>query len=126
VINDGCSHVWEKKMGSDEKAAQVGEAVTEYQAAKVACAHIDLKIRKVFDLYLSAGNSMDWKSDKTFEPTITGDGKLKLGLFVHPGPYPELLNESELTVLVIERDAARSRLDQARKTMESLGITSVS
>lgn len=113
-------------MGSDEKAAQVGEAVTEYQAAKVACAHIDLKIRKVFDLYLSAGNSMDWKSDKTFEPTITGDGKLKLGLFVHPGPYPELLNESELTVLVIERDAARSRLDQARKTMESLGITSVS
>lgn len=112
-------------MSGEEKIAQIGEAVTEYRDAKIACSHIELKSKKVFALYLSAGNSMDEQSGRCFEPTIAPEGKLKLGLFVHPGPYPELLNEAELTALVAERDEAQKRLKDKQAILESLGMSGI-
>jgi len=34
-------------MSEDEKAQYVGEATIEFQAAKLECAHIEMKIEKV-------------------------------------------------------------------------------
>ena len=110
-------------MSGEEKAAQVGEAVQNYQAAKVEHAHIQTKIKKVFTAYIEAGRSMDERQGTTMEPKLV-NGKLQLG-YGRENPA-DLMNEKELTALIEERDKARSALNQARETMNALGITGVS
>ena len=111
-------------MGDDEKVLQVGLAVSEYQAAKVNCAHIDKKIDRVFRAYRAAGETMDVHSRRA-EPKLI-DGKVKFDWCSYDVSTSDILNESDLAVLLAERDAARKRLEEAKNSMHSLGMTSVS
>lgn len=112
-------------MGEEEKAAQIGAAVTEYQAAKVECAHVDKKIESVSATYREAGAAMDKNRGSGSEPTITDTG-IRFGYGNDRMDIRNLLNGSELFDLLQERDKARARVDKAKKAMNDLGITAVS
>ena len=99
--------------------------MTEYQAAKTDCAHIDQKIRRVFTAYREAGGTMDASRGSISEPTVV-DGKVHFGYSGGRFSPSDLLNEADLTLLLIERDKARKRQQEAQKVMNSLGITGVS
>jgi hypothetical protein len=108
-------------MGEDEKAAQVGHAVQEYQAAKIECAHIDQKINKVAESYRLVGNAIGFSVAENRQPQIV-DGKLK---FEFPGVADHQLllpNEPELTQLLIEREQSRAIRDDAKRRLNDLGI----
>jgi len=109
-------------MSGDEKAAQIGNAVSEYQTAKIELAHIEKKIETIFETYRTVGACMD-KSRGTVEPPKIKEGKLDLGWrSFDPG---NLLNSADLIAVIKERDTAQARLDDARREMRDLGITGV-
>jgi hypothetical protein len=110
-------------MSGDEKAAQIGESVQAYQAAKVECAHIEQKVKQVFRAYIDAGESMDERKGTITEPQLV-NGVLKIG-WRDGDPLKHLMNEKELTIIVQERDQARKKLAAAKQLMNSLGITGV-
>lgn len=113
-------------MNVEETALQVGQAVQTYQKAKVECAAIEEKIARVFSSYLEAGTSMDKSRGTISEPRII-NGKLQLGWYNREKfSMDHLLNEEQLTTLILERDQARAKLDEAKAAMNELGITSVS
>jgi hypothetical protein len=112
-------------MTADDKNAQIGAAVSEYQGAKIEVAHIEQKIEHVFLAYREAGNTMDKAQRTPQEPTIV-DGKVKFGWYTGKITAADLLNEKELIPLIMERDKARVRLEEAQKAMSRLGITGVS
>jgi hypothetical protein len=112
-------------MTADDKNAQIGAAVSEYQVAKVEAAHIEQKIDKVFLAYREAGNTMDRQNRTPQEPTLV-DGKIKFGWYTGKVSAADILNEADLAALIVERDKARKRLEDAKKVMTSLGITGLS
>lgn len=114
-------------MGEDEKAQQIGRAVSEYQTAKVDCAHIEQKVKRIFDTYQAAGDSMDSRKGSGLGEARLENGKVKLAWW-SPEKFSvsDLLNETDLAVVLAERDKARERLERAKKVMVSLGITGVS
>jgi hypothetical protein len=111
-------------MSDLEKAQQIGEAVSEYQAAKVEAAHVEKKVEKVFHTYRQVGETMDTRRGTTYEPTIV-NGKIQFGYssFLNAS---DLLNGDDLMKVLEERDQARKRLSEATKAMHSLGITGLS
>lgn len=111
-------------MGEDEKALQIGRATCEYQTAKTECAHIEQKIERVFKAYLDAGRTMDKHSGSGNEPQLI-DGRVKLGWHTPGVSFSDILNESELAIVLAERDKARKRLEDARKVMVSLGMANI-
>lgn len=118
-------------MSEDEKNAQIGVAVSEYQAAKAEVGQVEKKVENVFLAYRAAGALVDPHHGITPHggPTIE-EGKEEKPPRVRFG-YESvdaslLLNEGDLIVLIRERDAARSRLAKAKQTMNTLGITGVS
>src|SRR5690242_3563697 len=112
-------------MSGDEKNAQIGAAVSEYQAAKVEVAHIEQKIARIFATYLSAGKSMDKQHGSIQEPKLY-DGKLVMGWWGHEKlSTDDLLNAEALAGVIAERDKARQRLKAAKDKMENLGITGI-
>ena len=113
-------------MTIDDKNAQIGVAVSEYQAAKVDLAHIEQKIERVFLAYREAGSMMDrQKRSPLQEPTIV-DGKISFGWYTTAVTAADILNEADLLVLVAERDKARQRLKVAKDRMNNLGIVGMS
>ncbi len=112
-------------MNGDEKNAQIGEAVSEYQTAKIEVAHIEQKIDKVFLAYREAGNTMD-RQHRTPQEPILVDGKIKFGWYTANVTAADILNEADLATLIVERDKARQRLKMAKDIMNKLGITGVS
>jgi hypothetical protein len=114
------------RMSEEEKALQIGQAVQTYHRAKVECASIEEKIERVFSSYLEAGASMDKSRGTISEPRII-NGKLQLGWYSRERfSMDHLLNEEQLTALILERDAAREKLNEAKVAMNELGITSLS
>ena len=115
----------EINMSNDEKNAQIGEAVSEYQAAKVDLAHIEEKIHRIFKAYREIGATMDKNRGTTFEPTLE-NGQIKFGY--HPGQVnpADILNVNDLAMVIAERDKARQRLASVRDTLNRLGITGIS
>jgi hypothetical protein len=111
-------------MSGEEKAAQIGNAVSEYQTAKVELAHIEKRIETVFSTYLKAGASMD-RSRGTPSPPRFKDEQLIIGWYGGDVHLNNLLNAEELAKIVRERDEAQARFIRAKKSMEALGITSV-
>ena len=111
-------------MSGEEKKAQIGEAVTAYQAAKTECAHIDQKIDRVYSTYRTVGETMN-KTRGSIEETLIKDGKLAFGYVSDRIDASFLLNASELTALILERDEARKRKDEAYLVMRDLGITNL-
>ena len=79
-------------MSEDEKNAQIGAAVTEYQAAKVEVAHIEAKVEKVFEAYRDAGRTMDRHQGAINEPTLV-EGKVKFGWYSTKVTASDILNE---------------------------------
>lgn len=113
-------------MNVEETALQIGQAVQTYQKAKVECAAIEEKIARVFSSYLEAGVSMDKSRGTISEPRII-NGKLQLGWYNRDRfSMDHLLNEEQLTALILERDHAREKLNEAKAAMNELGITSLS
>jgi len=112
-------------MSEEEKNRQIGEATTEYQTAKVEAGHLTHRIDKVFRAYREIGDTMDRDKGTISEPRLV-DGSIAFGYTRSKVSASDLLNESELRSLLAERDAARERLAEARRVMESLGITAIS
>ena len=112
-------------MGEDEKNAQIGAAVSEYQQAKIEVAHIEQKIERIFAAYREAGRTMDKHHGSISEPQLV-DGGVKFGWYAPNLSANDILNASDLAVVIGERDQARKRLKDATQKMNSLGITGVS
>ncbi len=53
------------------------------------------------------------------------NGKIQIGYTRGSVIASDLLNESELKDLLLEREAAKKRLSDAKATMQSLGITAL-
>lgn len=115
-------------MTTDDKNAQIGAAVLEYQTAKAELGHLDQRIDHVFAVYREVGKTMDRHAHSPIEyPTIV-DGKLKLGWLYSSMPMTlstDLLNEKDLTALAQERDAARNRLEKAKAALDRLGVSNL-
>jgi hypothetical protein len=111
-------------MSNDEKLQQIGTAVVSYNEAKVECAQIDQKIRKVFATYRILADSMDKTKGTVTEP-IVKDGKLDLSYRSERFESAYLLDENGLVGLLTERDEARQRLAEAKKAKDDLGLTNV-
>jgi len=112
-------------MTADDKNSQIGAAVSEYQSAKIEVARIEQRIETVFLAYREAGNTMDRQNRTPQEPTIV-DGKIKFGWYTGKVSTADILNETDLKVLIEERDKARQRLKVAKDIMNNLGITGMS
>lgn len=112
-------------MSGDEKNAQIGAAVSEYQAAKVEVARVEQKVERVFKAYRDAGGTMDRNHGSTSEPTLE-NGKVKFGWSNDKIAATDILNVGDLAVLIEERDKARKRLKEAKQLMNSLGVTGLS
>lgn len=108
-------------MSEDEKNAQIGVAVSEYQRAKVEVAHVERRIESVFQAYRAAGATMDSQRGTVHEPTLDNNGAIQFGYAKVTAS--DILNAQDLAALIQERDRARSRLAKARDAMNSLGVT---
>jgi hypothetical protein len=110
-------------MSGEEKAAQVGEAVLEYQSAKVAVAQLERKIATLADAYTNCANSLKRRMPAD---EIKREGeRLK---FLHTDPAENgsrLLNDVGLLALLEDQEKAENRRQVASEAMRALGITSV-
>jgi hypothetical protein len=115
-------------MTTEDKNAQIGAAVLEYQTAKAELGHLDQRIDHVFTVYREVGKTMDRHSHSPVEYPTIADGKLKLGWFYSNTKMDlstDLLNEKELISLVQERDEAHARLERAKAAMDRLGVSNI-
>jgi hypothetical protein len=111
-------------MSGEEKAAQIGAAVTEYQDAKVNAAHIDKKISMVADAFYVAAEALRNNRTMVDAPIIEAD-MLRFPYSKNPNCAQLLLNEAGLIKLLREREGAQQRLKKAHEEMTSLGITNL-
>ncbi|MFZ0632432.1 MAG: hypothetical protein WA399_14165 [Acidobacteriaceae bacterium] len=111
-------------MSGDEKAAQIGHAVSEYQTAKVELAHIKKKIDDIFRAYRQIGETMASSRGSGNEPRFV-NGKLQFGWRPDMPESALLLNIAELSDVVRERDIVQTRFDAAQKALQDLGITGI-
>jgi hypothetical protein len=112
-------------MSGEEKAAQIGIAVTEYQTAKVELAHLEKILETIFKTYLDLGSCMDRSRGSVERPRIK-DGKLSFGWRAHDFDPTNLLNAEDLMKVLREQETAQARFDAAKKTLTDLGITGLS
>lgn len=112
----------EASMGEDDKNAQIGAAVSEFQKAKVHLGHIETRITDVFRAYREVGATMDSDQGTPSEPQLE-HGRVKFGGYAANINASDILNERDLALLLAERDRARARLKEAGRVMQSLGVT---
>ena len=111
-------------MSETEQAVQTVAIITEYRNSKVAFNRLMLKIEGVFIAYRAAGAAVDFGSVNP-GPELA-DGQLQLGRqFSDRHFLAELLNAADLTALIVERDAARKRVETARKVMDDIGLGAI-
>jgi len=113
-------------MSEDEKAQQIGKVVTEYQAAKVALAHLEQKVKSVGETYAEVGeaivprgggSSLGFKIEKNHLRLVYSRTGNEL--------VTNLLNEESLVSLIVEREEARNKCSALRTQLNSLGITNL-
>jgi len=109
-------------MSEEEKAQQIGVAVSELQVAKVERSHLEQKLERVLASYREAAKRLD-KENYGRGVEIT-DGKVTFGGWSSAKPN-DLMNESELAQFLLEFQASQIRVKKAIKVTQSLGITSV-
>jgi hypothetical protein len=109
-------------MSDEERAAQIGNAASECQAAKIELAHIQRKLTAVFTAYSSLGACLN-----THDLPSVRNGKLELGESWrnHNFNPDNLLSKADLILVLEEHKKANIRLDKARQEMADLGITSL-
>lgn len=110
-------------MSGDEKAKQIGNAVSECQTAKVEFAHIRQKLERVQAAYRDAGEKPNKADPDLFKMRLMS-GKIRFGEGSIGSPS-DLMNESELTAFLLEYDVARKRVKKAVEMLQRLGITDV-
>lgn len=112
-------------MTTDEKAQQIGLAVSEYQAAKTDLAHLEQKVSQVGEVYKQVGESLANRSGMSDYKIEGGSFQVLYGR-TGKGPLTDLLlDEAHLVALIKERDEARTTVRKLREKLKSLGITSV-
>jgi len=115
-----------QNMSNDETAKQIGKAVMEYRDAKIECSRIEAKIDELFEAYRYAGEQMDPRreNEARCEPAVK-DGKVIIGPERIKFDASAILSGAELVPVVSERDAARERLQTARKALDRLGMSDI-
>ena len=103
-------------MSEDEKAQQIGMAVGELNAAKVECAHLEQKCKRILAAYREAAN--------TDSRVRIDRGKVIFDGWSTAKPS-DLMNESELASFFLELHEGRLRVRKATRVMQSLGITAL-
>lgn len=113
-------------MSGEEKAAQIGNAAIEYQAAKVELAHIEKKLLTIFSAYSTAGECLN-KGKGTVELPRVRNGKLDFGQSWRAGNFDQanLLNAADLILILKEHDESSDRLARAKREMVDLGIAGI-
>lgn len=109
-------------MSEDDKNAQIGASVSEYQKAKVHLGHIERRIMDVFRAYHEAGATMDSEQGTISEPQLE-NGRVRFGGYAANVNAADILNEKDLAVLLAERDHARARLKEATRILQNLGVS---
>jgi len=116
TIKDSQGWVHNFFMGEDEKAQQIGMAVSELNAAKVERAHLEQKCKRVLAAYREAA--------KTDSRVRIAGGKVIFEGWSTAKPS-DLMNESELASFFLELHEARLRVEKAAQVTQSLGITAL-
>lgn len=115
-------------MSSEEKAAQIGEAAQECEAAKVNFAHIIAKMQRVSKSYKAFGDALaDMASDRSGYPSdrikvVDGFPKIE---YVSEASASSLMDGAALATLLQEKIAAQNRKEKALEALKALGITSL-
>lgn len=109
-------------MSETEKAMDKLAVIEEYQNAKAQLTHIERRLKRFYVACREIGASADREGCNPSEPYLHC-GKLEVGFTRDRFSPADLLNESELLALLLERQTARERCAAARKTKEDLGIT---
>ena len=112
-------------MSGEEKAAQIGLAVTEYQTAKVELAHVQKKVSTVADAYSIAADSMKNGGKSPMDRPHIEMNTVKFPYSRNPNCAPTLLNEAGVIALIRELESAEQRLKKADEEMKALGITNM-
>ena len=94
-------------MSEDDKQAQVGAAVMEYQAAKLNLAHVERGMQAVASAYRAFGNALENDRDRI---KIVDDFP---SIEYSTESSNRLMNGAELAKLVNERNAAVTRKESA-------------
>jgi hypothetical protein len=108
-------------MSGDEKEQQLGKALQEYSAAKVALAHLDKKLKSVGSAYKQCGQVI---SEVTSGRLSVENGRLRV-------PYATdfdgvfLLDESGLVKLLNEKAEAEQAVRQLGQQLKDLGVSNV-
>lgn len=112
-------------MSEDEKAQQIGKIVTEYQAAKVALAHLEQKVKSVGDAYTEVGEAIAPRTGASGGNFKIEKNHFRLIYSRNENIAASLLNEESLVSLITEREEARNKAAALRAQLNALGITNL-
>src|SRR5579884_4311763 len=111
-------------MSGEEKAQQIGQLVTEYQAASVELAHANQRLKRIGEAFSEVGRALTSPRASSGDYRIE-NGQLKM-LYTPPEAgnlAANLVSEKELIALIVERDEAQKKVTQLRSQLAALGIT---
>ena len=113
-------------MSDTEKNAQLGMAAVGYQKAKADLSQIETKLMCILRAYSSLGQiANDTERDRKADSELRlVHGELQADRTTVAGE--DVVGYAALCALVMERDAARKRLKEAKQLMESLGLGDLS
>jgi hypothetical protein len=104
-------------MSNQDKSSLIGSAVTTYQAAKMALACVEEKIKQVQNAYKQGAES----GRGPYPALRVVDGRLA----GYSGPeswMTHLMNESEFAVLLAKRASCEADFKRTKAVVDSLGL----
>jgi hypothetical protein len=110
-------------MSDDEKDAQIGRAVQEYQEAKINLAHLNRKRGLVIETYELFGALLAKPS--AFNVQYLRDRQLRHADGSNISHVAHLMNASDLIALLTEIEEAAKRLKSASDAMKGLGLANI-
>ena len=109
-------------MVENEKAQQIGMAVTELDNAKVEYAHLEYKLERTLCAYREAARKLD--KANTESRIRIADGKVTFEGW-SGAKASDLMNKQELSNFLLEHTRARIRVKKATQVTRSLGLTTL-
>jgi hypothetical protein len=110
-------------MSEDEKVLQIGQAVLDYQAAKVNVAQLEKRLASVSEAYQTFSDLL--KSPSSFQSDRLAVGEFKHSDGANIPSAHSLLNRESLAGILVERENAKRRLAITLRGLRDLGITSM-